>query len=178
MEDLKFKTAAEVMNYSNRMDDTNTDVISNFYTNGNKGFAMRINGYRISVQWGPGNYVDKDVRYSDYGAPMNTTIWGCDTAEVLIWGRDDATLFDIVWRDHLDPLTDDQMADMSQDEIDDHNTRMVDAQAQLDAQGGHNDQVFGHCSSDCVAKMIGCLASCGDNDPRPGIAQIYNASFK
>ena len=166
------------MNYSNRMDDTNTDVISNFYTNGNKGFAMKINGYRISVQWGPGNYVDKDVRYGDYGAPMNTTIWGCDTAEVLIWGRDDATLFDIVWRDHLDPLTDDQMAVMDQDEIDDHNARMITAQAQLDAQGGHNDQVFGHCSSDCVAKMIGCLASCGDNDPRAGIAQIYNASFK
>ena len=70
------------------------------------------------------------------------------------------------------------MAVMDQDEIDDHNARMVTAQAQLDAQGGHNDQVFGHCSSDCVAKMIGCLASCGDNDPRPGIAQIYNASFK
>ena len=177
MEDLKFKTAAEVMNYSNRMDDTNTDVISDFYTNGNKGFAMRINGYRISVQWGPGNYVDKDVRYGDYDAPMNTTIWGCDTAEVLIWGRDDTTLFDIVWRDHLDPLTDDQMTVMDQDEIDDHNARMITDQAQLDAQGGHNDQVFGHCSSDCVAKMIGCLASCGDSDPRAGITQIYNASF-
>ena len=185
MEDLKFKTAEEVMNYSNRMDDTNTDVISDFYTNANKGFAMRINGYRISVQWGPGNYVDRDVRYGDYDAPMNTTVWGCDTAEVLIWDEDGrfgnspgGALFDIVWRDHLDPLTDDQMADMDQDEIDDHNARMITDQAQLDAQGGHNDQVFGHCSSDCVAKMIGCLASCGDNDPRPGIAQIFNASFK
>ena len=178
MEDLKFKTAAEVMNYSNRMDDTNTDVISNFYTNANKGFAMRINGYRISVQWGPGNYVDKDVRYGDYDAPMNTTIWGCDTAEVLIWGRDDATLFDIVWRDHLEPLTDEDMLEMDQIEIDEHNARMVKKQALIDAQGGHNDQVFGHCSSDCVAKMIGCLASCGDSDPRAGIAQIYNASFK
>lgn len=178
MEDLKFKTAGEVMTYSNRMDDTNTNVISDFYTNANKGFAMRINGYRISVQWGPGNYVDKDVRYGDYDAPMNTTIWGCDTAEVLIWGRDDATLFDIVWRDHLEPLTDEDMLEMDQIEIDEHNARMVKKQALLDAQGGHNDQVFGHCSSDCVAKMIGCLASCGDNDPRAGIAQIFNASFK
>ena len=176
MEDLKFKTAEQVMNFSNNTSGNRVDT--DFYTNMNKGFAMMINGYRISVQWGPGNYVDRDVRYADHGAPMNTEIWGCDNAEVLIWDRNDATLFDIVWRDHLEPLTDEDMLEMDQIEIDEHNARMIKKQALLDAQGGHNDQVFGHCSSDCVAKMIGCLASCGDNDPRAGIAQIFNASFK
>lgn len=178
MEDLKFKTAGQVMNYSNKMNDTDTRVESDFYTNGNKGFAMLINGYRISVQWGPGNYVDKDVRYAEHDSPMNIPIWGSNTAEVLIWDRNDDTLFGIVWRGDLDPLTDEQMATADQEDIDDHNARMAAAQAKLDAQGGHNDQVFGYCSSDCVARMIGCLASCGDSDPKRAIAQIYSASFK
>ena len=164
MEDLKFKTAEEVMSYSNRMNDTNTNVDADFYTNANKGFAMLVNGYRISVQWGPGNYVDREIRYGDYNAPMNTQIWGSDTAEVLIWDEQGrfarnvgASLFDTApWSDELDEY-----------DLDWCNR----------VQGGHNDQVFGHCSSDCVARMIGCLASCGDSDPRPGIAQIYNASF-
>ena len=125
---------------------------------------MMINGYRISVQWGPGNYVDKDVRYANHGAPMNTEIWGCDNAEVLIWDEQGrfarnagASLFDLApWNDELDERDFDWCNKV---------------------QGGHNDQVFGHCSSDCVARMIGCLVSCGDSDPKPGIAQIYNASF-
>jgi hypothetical protein len=115
MEDLKFKTAAQVMNNSNTPD-RNAD----FYTNMNKGFAMAINGFRISVQWGPGNYFDL--------VPFNF-----DTEEY------DKEMFD--------------------------------------AQGGHIDQVFGHCSSDCVAKMIGCLAHSNDDDPRRAIKQIYDASF-
>jgi len=164
MEDLKFKTTEQVMNFSNRMSGNRVDT--DFYTNMNKGFAMMINGYRISVQWGPGNYVDRDVRYADHGAPMNTEIWGCDNAEVLIWDEQGrfarnspgGSLFDLApW-------------DNEADEYDFDWCNRV--------QGGHNDQVFGHCSSDCVARMIGLLASCGDSDPRPGIAQIYQASFK
>ena len=163
MEDLKFKTAEQVMNFSNNASGNRVDT--DFYTNMNKGFAMMINGYRISVQWGPGNYVDRDVRYADHGVPMNTEIWGSNTAEVLIWDEQGrfarntgASLFDLApWNDELDEY-----------DLDWCNR----------VQGGHNDQVFGHCSSDCVAKMIGCLASCGDSDPRAGIAQIYNASFK
>jgi len=169
MEDLKFKTAGEVMNYSNKINDSSRNgstVNADFYTNANKGFAMLINGYRISVQWGPGNYVDRDVRNGDYDAPMNTQIWGSGTAEVLIWDEDGrfarngsgASLFDTApWNDELDEY---------------------DFEWCNRVQGGHNDQVFGHCPSDCVARMIGLLASCGDSDPRPGIAQIYNASFK
>ena len=52
-----------------------------------------------------------DVRYGDHGAPMNTEIWGCDTAEVLIWDEQGrfarngpgASLFDLApWNDELD----------------------------------------------------------------------------
>ena len=164
MEDLKFKTAEQVMNFSNNASGNRVDT--DFYTNMNKGFAMMINGYRISVQWGPGNYVDRDVRYADHGSPMNTEIWGSDTAEVLIWDEQGrfarngagASLFDLA------PWDDEQ--------------EWYDLEWSNIIQGGHNDQVFGHCSSDCVARMIGLLASCGDDDPRPGIAQIYQASLK
>ena len=160
MEDLKFKTA------ENMMRDNLTTADADFYTNQNKGFAMLINGYRISVQWGPGNYVDSEVRYgNDFNAPMQHETWGSGTAEVLIWDEQGrfarnvgASLFDLApWSDELDEY---------------------DFEWCNRVQGGHNDQVFGHCSSDCVARMIGLLASCGDSDPRPGIAQIYNASFK
>ena len=142
------------------MKHSNTEHNADFYTNKNKGFAMAINGFRISVQWGPGNYVsDTDIRYkASHDAPMQHSIWGCDTAEVMIWGRDDGCLF------NLAPYSDDDDGDIIYDKD------------FLAAQGGHNDQVFGHCTSECVAKMIGCLASYGDNDPRRAIAQIYNAN--
>ena len=151
MEDLKFKTAAQVMNNSNTPD-RNAD----FYTNMNKGFAMAINGFRISVQWGPGNYVDSEIRYGDHDAPMQHNSWGGDTAEVMIWGRNDEPLFNLVPFDFDTEEYDKEMSD---------------------AQGGHIDQVFGHCNSDCVAKMIGCLAHSDDDDPRRAIKQIYDASF-
>ena len=49
--------------------------------------------------------------------------------------------------------------------------RTVEDNWKLDAHGGHNDMVFGWCSSDCVARMIGCLASCPpDDDPRKALA--------
>ena len=158
MEDLKFKTAAQVMNHSNT-----EGRDADFYTNMNKGFATAINGYRISVQWGTGNYVDSDVRYSNEN-PQEYNIWGCDTAEVLIWdekGRfakhTGGSLFETApWND----------------ETEEYDFDWLNAN-----QGGHNDQVFGHCSSECVARMIGTLVNCGNNDPRPAIAQIYNASF-
>ena len=157
---MKFKTAAQVMKHSN-IEGRDAD----FYTNHNKGFAMAINGYRISVQWGPGNYVDREVRYgNDHDAPMQHNIWGCDTAEVLIWDEQGrfargagASLFDLApWND----------------ETEEYDFDWLNAN-----QGGHNDQVFGHCTSECVAKMIGCLASFSDDDPRRAIKQIYDASF-
>lgn len=160
MEDLKFKTAEQVMNNSNK--EGNLD----FFTNKNKGFAMAINGYRISVQWGSGNYVDdSDVRYAPYGEELKYEIWQCNTAEVLIWDETGrfvenagACLFNTApWSDELDEY---------------------DFEWCNKVQGGHNDQVFSCCSSECVARMISTLVSCGDSDPRPAIAQIYQASFK
>ena len=148
MEDLKFKTAEQVMTY--RFTNNETDFESYL----NKGFAMNINGYRISVQYGPGNYIsDMNIRRQmDRNDTMNYKVFGTDDAEVMIWGRDDEPLFNLVPFNH------------DTDEYD---------QEMFDAQGGHIDQVFGCCSSDCVARMIGCLASFSDDDPRRAIVQIY-----
>ena len=161
MKDLKFQTAEQTMKHSNVKGGGDSD----FYTNHNKGFAMAINGYRISVQWGPGNYVDREVRYDDHDAPMQHNIWGCDTAEVLIWdekGRfakhTGGPLFETApWNDEADEY---------------------DFEWCNKFQFGHNDQVFGHCSSECVAKMISTLVNCGDEDPRNAIGQIYEFDIK
>ena len=85
MEDLKFKTAGEVMKWSNN------DKDCAFQSNRTSGFAMDVNGVRISVQFGPGNYIaDGDIRFrTDQDAPMSVQNWGTDTAEVLIWDRND-----------------------------------------------------------------------------------------
>ena len=154
MEDLKFKTAEQVMAY------TYTNRETDFESNHNKGFAMNINGYRISVQWGPGNYIsDMDIRRQmSHGDAMNYKIFGTDDAEVMIWGRNDEPLFEYIPY-HLDP------DEWEHDEM-------------YTAQGGHCHQVFGYCSSDCVARIISTLVNCGDEDPRRAIVQIYNASFK
>ena len=137
---------------------TNTERDTDFTSNHNKGFAMNINGYRISVQWGPGNYIsDMHIRRQmDRDDTMNYQVFGTDDAEVMIWGRDDEPLFDLV------PF--------------DYDTEEYDQEI-FDAQGGHVNQVFGYCSSDCVARMISTLVNCGDEDPRRAIVQIYNASF-
>ena len=74
----------------------------------------------------------------------------------MIWGRDDAPLFDLVPFDFDNNQYDQEISD---------------------ANGGHVGQVFGNCSSDCVARIISTLVNCGDEDPRRAIAQIYNASF-
>lgn len=81
MEDLKFQTAGEVMNWSN------SDKDCAFQSNRNSGFQMNVNGFRISIQFGPGNYIDDaDIRYrTDQDAPTKFHHWGTDTAEVLIW---------------------------------------------------------------------------------------------
>jgi len=89
MEDLKFKTANDVMQFSN----SKTDQA--FQCNNNSNFQMDVNGFRISVAFGPGMYVnDRDIRYkSDYDTPMTFKVWGTDSAEVMIWGKNGP----IVW---------------------------------------------------------------------------------
>jgi len=151
MEDLKFKTAGQVM--ANRF---NTERETDFECNANRGFQMNINGYRISVQFGPGNYIsDMNIRRKmHHSDTMNYQVFGTDDAEIMIWGRNDDPLFNLV------PI--------------DHDTNQYDKE-KLDANGGHADQVFGYCNSDCVARIISTLVNCGDEDPRRAIVQIYEA---
>ena len=108
----------------------------------NKGYFMNINGYRISVQFGPGNYVDADVRYgrqknvsNKYDAAMDFTVWQSNLAEVMI---------DIIADDGCIMNT------------------------------SNSDMVFGHCSVECVAKFIGCIASA---QPEDDITKAINQIF-
>jgi hypothetical protein len=64
---------------------------SAFGTTYNKGYFMNINGYRISVQFGTGNYVDADIRYGrqknvddSFDTSMNFNCWQSNLAEVMI----------------------------------------------------------------------------------------------
>ena len=57
----------------------------------NKGYFMNVNGHRISVQWGVGDYVDSEVRYGrqenvghGIDAAMDFNHWQSNTAEVMI----------------------------------------------------------------------------------------------
>ena len=114
----------------------------------NKGYFMNINGYRISVQWGVGNYVDSEVRYGrqpnvDAGGineEMNFRHWQSNLAEVMI-----------------DIIADDGCI----------------MNFSSGVEGG--DMVFGHCSVECVAKFIGCIASA---QPGDDITQAINQIFQ
>ena len=132
MEDLKFKTANDVMKWSN------SDKDCAFQCARNSGFQMDVNGFRISIQFGPGNYIsDSEIRFRmEHDDPTKFTHWGTDTAEVLIWDRNDVP---INW--------------------------------------DHGDQVIGWVESDTVARLIGCLVNCPqDEDPTPALQQIVDAS--
>ena len=59
----------------------------------NKGFQLDLpNGITVSVQWGPGNYVDLDVRDADFDAPKKAIDgdghWGSNTAECAAYLTD------------------------------------------------------------------------------------------
>ena len=115
----------------------------------NKGYFMNIGGFRISVQFGPGNYVDADVRYgrqknvsNKYDAAMDFTVWQSNLAEVMI-----------------DIIADDGCI-MRQDAI-----------------GLTEDPIFGWCTAECVAKFIGCIASAQPGDDiTKAINQIYQSN--
>ena len=60
---------------------------------GNKGFQLDLpNGITVSVQWGPGNYCDHDVRDADWDAPKDAIdsneLWGSNTAECAAYLTD------------------------------------------------------------------------------------------
>lgn len=138
--------------YTNNPDDT---AECNFGSTLNKGYFMNVNGFRISVQYGPGNYVEADIRYSRQpalqGAAMNGmgfSVFQSNLAEVLIDTPVGMPDFQTSWGDE-------------------------DIQGQM----GHNDTVFGHCTSECVAKMIGCIASAPEGeDIRAALVQIYQSN--
>ena len=57
----------------------------------NKGYFINVNGHRISVQGGVGDYVDSEVRYgrqenvgNGIDAAMDFNHWQSNTAEVMI----------------------------------------------------------------------------------------------
>ena len=113
----------------------------------NKGYFMNVNGHRISVQWGVGNYVDSEVRYgrqpnvnaNKIEAAMDFRHWQSNTAEVMI--------------DHVINGT-----------IKNTSTDLGDA-------------VFGFCSATCVAKFIGCIASAQPGDDiTQAINQIFQSN--
>jgi hypothetical protein len=113
----------------------------------NRGYWMNVNGYRISVQWGVGNYVDSEVRYgrqlnvnaNKIEAAMDFNHWQSNTAEVMI--------------DHVINGT-----------IKNTSTDLGDA-------------VFGFCSATCVAKFIGCIASAQPGDDiTKAINQIFQSN--
>ena len=121
----------------------------------NKGYFMNINGYRISVQFGYGNYVDGDVRY---GRQSKVTELANDEGCVLY---DISQKFN-VWQSNLAEVMINMPEGMPDFGMDD---------------GILNDQVMGHCTAECVAKLIGCIASADANvDIRQALTQIYQSN--
>ena len=113
----------------------------------NKGYFMNINGYRISVQFGTGNYVDNDIRYgrqenviNRFDTSMNFAVWQSNLAEVMI---------DII----------------------DGDGSILNTGRDL------SDPIFGWCSAECVAQFIGCLANAQPGeDITAAINQIYQSN--
>ena len=121
----------------------------------NKGYFMNINGYRISVQFGYGNYVDGDVRY---GRQSKVTELANDEGCVLY---DISQKFN-VWQSNLAEVMINMPEGMPDFGVND---------------GILNDQVMGHCTAECVAKLIGCIASADANvDIRQALTQIYQSN--
>jgi hypothetical protein len=121
----------------------------------NKGYFMNINGYRISVQFGYGNYVDGDIRY---GRQSKVTKLANDEGCILY---DISQKFN-VWQSNLAEVMINMPEGMPDFGMDD---------------GILNDQVMGHCTAECVAKLIGCIASADANvDIRQALTQIYQSN--
>ena len=62
--------------------------MSKFVATNNKGFQMTFeNGFRISVQWGVGNYCQRKED-GEYGESMKTDFWESTSAEIAVFGKD------------------------------------------------------------------------------------------
>ena len=61
---------------------------SKFVSTHNKGFQMTFeNGFRISVQWGIGNYCQRKED-GEYGESMKTEFWESNSAEIAVFNKD------------------------------------------------------------------------------------------
>ena len=61
---------------------------SKFVSTHNKGFQMTFeNGFRISVQWGIGNYCQRKED-GDFDDPRKTEFWESLSAEIAVFGKD------------------------------------------------------------------------------------------
>ena len=139
-------------NFSNR---EQSEGEAAFGSTHNKGYFMNINGYRISVQFGYGNYVDSDVRYGRQPAVEQLAKdEGC-----ILW---DISQKFSCWQSNLAEVMINMPAGVPEFGMND---------------GILNDQVMGHCTAECVAKLIGCIASADANiDIRQALTQIYNSN--
>ena len=141
---------AHLLNRAKNHTNRESEGESTFGITYNKGYFMNINGHRISVQFGTGNYVDSDIRYgrqknvdNNFDTSMNFAVWQSNLAEVMI---------DVI---------DGDGAIMRQDAI-----------------GLTEDPIFGWCTAECVAKFIGCLASAQPGeDITAAINQIYQLTL-
>ena len=62
--------------------------MSKFTATNNKGFQMTFeNGFRISVQWGVGNYCHKK-NDGEHGDSMKTEFWESNSAEIAVFSKD------------------------------------------------------------------------------------------
>jgi len=127
----------------------------------NKGYFMNINGYRISVQFGYGNYVDADVRY---GRQPIVEEFADDEGHIMF---NISQRFN-VWQSRLAEVMINTPEGIPEFGLDD---------------GILNDQVMGWCTAECVAELIGALAGAGTwnfkepskpKDMREELANIYN----
>ena len=65
--------------------------MSKFISCQNKGFQLTFeNGWTVSVQWGPGNYCDRQGNPNAYNQPLEvkTGFWASKNAEVAAWNSD------------------------------------------------------------------------------------------
>ena len=62
--------------------------MSKFVATNNKGFQMTFeNGFRISVQWGVGNYCQRKED-GEYGESMKTEFWESNSAEIAVFNKE------------------------------------------------------------------------------------------
>lgn len=109
-----------------------------FRANGNSGFQITFsNGYTLSVQFGPGNYVSN--RSLDFRAPMRVDHWESVDAEVAAWPEPEPD------KDHSDS-NEEAIAEVS---LVNHSWVKLSA----------NDSVQGWVNADKVAKLIWFIAN-------------------